>query len=293
MKFSLMRVYDILIKKYYICGGYHMKIQLKNEMETLIIPLYGKAKMSEMGVFKDSYAEAAIDKLDYDYSKLKIRKKTQVMLAMRAAIIDNFANDFIRENPNCLVLHLGCGLDARFMRLEPHVSIWYDLDFPEVINIKKELYQETETFKYIASSVTDLKWINSIEQVDNKVLVIAEGLFMYLSENEIKALLGVLKSNFKSYTIVFDAFSRLTAKSSKHHPSLKKTGALIKWGVDDPLEMEGYTEGAKYLKTLYLTDDNLIEMLPKNYRKIFKFAGLFKIAREAHRVLVMNIETEM
>jgi O-methyltransferase involved in polyketide biosynthesis len=270
-----------------------MKIQLKNEMETLIIPLYGKAKMSEMGVFKDLFAEAAIDKLDYDYAKLKIHKKTQVMLAMRAAIFDDFAKDFISENPNCLVLHLGCGLDARFMRLEPHVRIWYDLDFPEVIDIKKELYQETEKFKYIASSVTDLKWIDSIEQVENEVLVIAEGLFMYLLENEIKTLFGALKSSFENYTIVFDAFSKLTAKSSKNHPSLNKTGATIKWGVDDPKEIEGYTDGAKYLKTLYLTDENVIEMLPKNYRIMFKIAGFFKSAREAHRVIVMNIGAEM
>jgi O-methyltransferase involved in polyketide biosynthesis len=266
-----------------------MKILLKNEMETLIIPLYGKAKMSEIGVFKDSYAEAAIDKLDYDYSRLKIQKKTQVMLAMRAAIIDDFTKDFIRKNPNCLVLHLGCGLDARFMRLGIHIEKWYDLDFPEVIDIKKQLYHETENYKYISSSVTDLSWIDNIEAIGNNVLVIAEGLFMYLSESEIKALFGALKSKFESYTIIFDAYSKLTAKSSKNHPSLKKTGATIKWGVDDPGEVEGYTETVKHLKTLYLTDENVIEMIPKNYRIMFKLAGLFKSAREAHRVFVMKV----
>lgn len=266
-----------------------MKIQLTNEMETLIIPLYGKAKMSEIGVFKDSYAEAAINKIDYDYSKLKIQNKTQVMLTMRAAIIDEFTKDFITENPNCLVLYLGCGLDARFMRLGLHVGMWYDLDFPEVIDIKKQLYGETENYKYIASSVTDLKWIDRIGVVENKVLVIAEGLFMYLSENEIKALFDALKSKFENYTIIFDAYSKLTAKSSKNHPSLKKTGATVKWGVDDPREIECYTKGAKHLKTLYLTDENVIEMLPKNYRIIFMLAGLFKSAREAHRVFVMIV----
>ena len=143
-----------------------MKIKLNKEKETLIIPLYGKAKMSEMGVFKDSYAEAAIKKLDYDYSRLKIQNKTQVMLAMRAAIIDEFSKDFISEKPNCSVLHLGCGLDARFMRLGLNVGIWYDLDFPEVIDIKKQLYNETENYKFIASSVTDIKWIDNIKVVN-------------------------------------------------------------------------------------------------------------------------------
>jgi O-methyltransferase involved in polyketide biosynthesis len=58
-------------------GGDPMKIQLKNEMETLIIPLYGKAKMSQIGIFKDPYAEAMIEKIDYDYAKLKIQEKTK------------------------------------------------------------------------------------------------------------------------------------------------------------------------------------------------------------------------
>ncbi|SMP59200.1 class I SAM-dependent methyltransferase [Anoxynatronum buryatiense] len=267
-----------------------MKIQLKNEMETLIIPLYGKAKMSEIGVFNDLYAEAAIDKLDYDYSRLKIQKKTQIMLAIRAKIIDDFAKDFISENPNCLVLHLGCGLDARFMRLGPHIEKWYDLDFPEVIDIKKQLYDETENYKYISSSVTDLRWIDGIEVIKKEVLVIAEGLFMYLCESEIKALFGALKSKFESYTIIFDAYSKRTAKSIKNHPSLKKTGATIKWGVDNPREIEGYTQTVKHMKTLYLTDKNAIEMLPKNYQILFMLAGLFKSAREAHRVFVMNVE---
>ncbi len=266
-----------------------MKIQLKNEMETLIIPLYGKAKMSKTGVFKDPYAEAAIGTLEYDYSRLKIQNKTQVLLAMRAGIIDDFTKSFIGENPSCLILHLGCGLDARFMRLGLHVGMWYDLDFPAVIDIKKQLYGETDSYKYIASSVTDLRWLDGIETVDNEVLVIAEGLFMYLSENEIKALLDALKSKFKSYTIIFDAYSKLTAKSSKNHPSLKKTGAIIKWGIDSTEEIERYTNGIKHLKTLYLTDKNVIEMLPENYRTMFKFAGLFKSAREAHRVFIMRV----
>jgi len=266
-----------------------MKIRLKNEMETLLIPLYGKARMSELGIFRDPYAEAAIEKLDYDYSKLKIQSKTQVMLAMRAAIIDDFSRDFIGKNPNCLVLHLGCGLDARFMRLEPHARMWYDLDFPEVIDIKRHLYPETESYRYITSSVTDLGWIDGIEASDTEALVIAEGLFMYLAEAEIKALLDALKLKFGSYTIIFDAYSKLTAKSAKNHPSLKRTGATIQWGVNDPREIEDYVKGAKYVKTLYLTDKNVIERLPQGYRAMFRLAGLFKSAREAHRVFVVTV----
>lgn len=266
-----------------------MKIELRNEMETLIIPLYGKAMMSKTGFFKDPFAEEAISKLDYDYSRLKIRNKTQLMLAVRTAIIDDFSMDYIKKDPNCMVLHLGCGLDARYMRLGTHSAMWYDLDFPEVIDIKKKLYDETDCYQYIASSVTDLSWLDGLQTGDKDVLVIAEGLLMYLSENEIKALIGALKSKFGRCTMIFDAYSKLTAKNSKNHPSLKKTGATIKWGIDDPREMEGYAKGAQYLKTLYLTDKNVVEKLPENYRRIFRLAGFFKSAREAHRVIVISV----
>lgn len=269
-----------------------MKIQLEREMETLIIPLYGKARMSEAGIFKDPYAEAAVKTLDYEYSKLKIREKTQVMMAMRAAIIDDFTRGFIRENPDCLVLHIGCGLDARYLRLGLPVGMWYDLDFPEVLQIKKQLYPETEHFKYIASSVTELSWLDCVEVVNAKTLVIAEGLLMYLSENDIKALFYALKSKLESCTIIFDAYSRLTAKSSKGHPSLKSTGATIQWGVDDPREIEGYMHGVKHLQTMYLTDKNVVEMLPQRDRAMFRIAGAFKAAREAHRIFVMHIRDE-
>jgi O-methyltransferase involved in polyketide biosynthesis len=269
-----------------------MKIKLENEMETLIIPLYGKAKMSQIGIFHDPYAEEMIKKINYNYSKLKIQQKTQVMLAMRAAILDNFAKDFINKNPGCTVLHLGCGLDARFMRLDPQVEIWYDLDFPEVIEIKKMLLSENEHYKFISSSVTESWWIDSMPENINEVLVIAEGLLMYLTEDEIKNLFIGLKSKFKNLTIIFDAYSKLTARSAKNHPSLKKTGAEIKWGVDKPQEIESFADGIKHLKTIYLTDPEVTNNLPKSYRIMFSIAGLFKSAREAHRVFVMSIKQE-
>lgn len=267
-----------------------MKIELKNEMETLIIPLYGKAKMSQIGIFDDPYAEEMIEKINYNYSKLKIQQKTQVMLAMRAAILDNFSQDFISKNQGCTVLHLGCGLDARFMRLNPRVETWYDLDFPEVIEIKKKLLPENERYKYISSSVTDSSWIASIPEISAEVLVIAEGLLMYLTEDEIKNLFISLKSKFYSLTIIFDAYSKLTARSAKNHPSLKQTGAEIKWGIDKPREIESFADGIKHLKTIYLTDPEATKNLPRSYRIMFNIAGIFKSAREAHRVFVMSID---
>ena len=116
------------------------------------------------------------------------------------------------------------------MRLGLPVGSWWDVDFPEVIRLKRQLHPETEEYRYVASSVTDLGWLDSVDETGNEVLVIAEGLLMYLSEAEIGALLDALRVRFTKYTMIFDAYSRLTAKRAQHHPSLKRTGAVIKWG---------------------------------------------------------------
>ncbi len=268
-----------------------MKISLKEEMETLLIPLYGRAKMSKKGIFKDDDAEHAISQIEYDFSKLHVQTKTQIMLSIRGSLIDDFTNDYLREHPDSTVIYLGCGLDSRARRLGYPAQLWYDLDFPQVMNIKQQLYKETKNYKYISSSVTDWEWMDSVEYNDSPVLIIAEGLLMYLSEQAIKTLFSKMRDKFQDVTLIFDAYSNLTAKHAKNHPSIKKTGATIKWGVDSPKVMEAYGEGILHLKTIYLTEHSATQSLPKVYRILFRFAGRFKVVKEAHRIFVMKLLT--
>ena len=270
-----------------------MNIQLTKEMETLLIPLYGRAKMSIKGVFKDEDAEFAVKNIDYDFSKLQIRDKTQVMLSLRGALIDEFTIEFIREHPDSTAIYLGCGLDARAKRLGYPAKIWYDLDFPQVIDIKKQLYSETDNYRFIPSSVTDWDWMDGIASSGKPALIIAEGLLMYLRGQDVKTLFLKLRDKFGEVIIIFDAYSKLTAKQAKSHPSLKKTGAAIKWGIDSPKEAEAFGEGINYKKTLYFTDQSATKYLPGNYRLMFKIAGKFKAAREAHRIFVMELNSNI
>lgn len=266
-----------------------MNIQLKEEMETLLIPLYGRAQMSRMGYFHDEFAEEAVRSIQYDFSKLRIQEKTQVMLSVRGAEIDAFTIAFLQEHPDSTVIYLGCGLDARQRRIAAAARLWYDLDFPQVIEIKKMLYPESERYRLIGSSVTDWDWLREVEQNGKPVLVIAEGLLMYLSEQDVQTLFLKLRDTFRNATFIFDAYSRLTAKQAKNHPSLKKTGASIRWGVDSPQNITAFGSGISHERTIYLTDENAVNRLPEKYRAMFRFAGRFKAAREAHRIFVMKL----
>jgi len=144
---------------------------------------------------------------------------------------------------------------------------------------------ETEHYHMVSSSVTEHDWIERIPNDRERCIVIAEGLFMYLKEEEIKTLLGRLKERIGRYSLIFDAYSTLTAKNTKNHPSLKKTGAQIHWGVDDPLRLTEWGLDLKFLEEQYFTSNGEIRNLDFSSRLLFRIAGLFPAARKAHRIL--------
>lgn len=93
-------------------------MKLNNESKTLFIPLYGKALMSKNNLFiKDAKAEEIISKVDFNFSKLKQSKWLSMYMSVRARIIDEICIKHIDKNPNTIVVHLGCGLDSRCLRV--------------------------------------------------------------------------------------------------------------------------------------------------------------------------------
>jgi len=266
-------------------------IKLDKEKETLLIPLYGKAIESRKKnpILSDSKALDIIGKINYDFNILKIPGKTNTLMCLRAKLIDNFTREFLSANPKSIVLHLGCGLDSRYARINNADVIWYDLDFKDVIDIRRQFFPEMDSYHLISSSVTDLAWIENILVMDSSYLVIAEGLFMYLHEEEIKSLLNAIKERIGFYTLIFDAFSVFTSKKVKNHPSIKKTGAEIFWGIDDPDEMVQWDRGIKFIKEIYFSSNEEIVNLDFGNRLAYKLAHLFPMARKAQRIIIYEI----
>ncbi len=267
------------------------KILLTEEQETLLVPLYSKAVVSQQpnSIFVDEKAKEIIEHVEYDFTKLKIPRKTVLTLCIRAKKIDAYTREFLAVHPSSIVIHLGCGLDSRYTRVNNGEVEWYDLDMPEVIDLRRKFYEETDTYHMIPSSVTDLDWIDSISLRGRPVLVIAEGLLMYLKEEEVKALILKLKEAFPGCGLVFDAYSVLTAKSAQKHPSIKKTGAVIRWGIDDTTAVEQWAGGIQLMDEWYFTQAEDIQNFGFKYRLAFSIAGLFTAARKAHRILYYTL----
>lgn len=240
-------------------------MELSNESKTLFIPLLGKALMSKENVFlKDSKAEEIISKVDYDFSSLRQSKWLSMFMSLRAMLIDEFTNEYLNNNENVTVIHLGCGLDSRCLRVKQKFDKWYDIDFESVIDIRKQFYCESDKYKMIGSSVCDCEWMQDINENDN-TLIVAEGLTMYLSENEIKTIIDSLYNRFSNVHLLFDAYSKQGVRASKIKNPVKQMNAKIQYGINKPDEFLSLNENLNHVAT------HIIKKKDNNLKGITKF----------------------
>ena len=264
------------------------KIKLTPEQETLLIPLFAKAQPGNP-LFFDPNARDILNQVDYDFTRLRVPYKTVILICQRAKKLDAVTHDFLAGHPNGVVLHLGCGLDGRFWRVDNGKVEWYDLDMPPVIELRQKFYPTLERYHLIAASVTDLEWMEMVKAAGRPVLVVAEGLLMYLNEAEVRRILLQLQETFPGCRLIADVFSRMTARSATKHPSLKQTGAAIGWGMDDPHEIEAWSHGIRLLEEWYFTQDPDLDHLSAGYRFAYKLAGAFMMVKRAHRVVYFQL----
>lgn len=263
-------------------------MELNNESKTLFIPLLGKALMSRDNLFlHDSKAEEIISKIDYDFNSLKQSKWLSMYMSVRALIIDELCNKYILEHPNATIIHLGCGLDSRCLRVNQNYKNWYDVDYEEVISIRKNFYSEDSSHKMIGSSVIDFKWLEQIEDNDN-IMVVAEGLTMYLREEEIKILISRMSERYGDVHLLFDAYTKKGVRSSKIKNPVNQMNAEVKYGIDSPQEFLSLNEKLEYVAThLIKKDDNNLHGLTK-----FIFNNLYcgKISQSIYKIYEFNLK---
>ena len=267
------------------------KIELTKEKETLLIPLMCRALESGKSnpIISDPKAAEIVGRIEYDFESLKIPKQTHVTVCMRAKIFDDLVLEPSGGDRGGVVIQLGCGLDSRCERAGRSGTPWYDLDFPEVISLRKNFYSETPDYRMIPSSVTDYRWLDNFPDKKTPATVLAEGLFMYLKEEEVKTLIRKLAGKFTETRLIFDSYSALTARNIKNHPSVKKTGAVIHWGIDRAGELERWDESVSLTGEYFFTESDEVSKLSPGYRFLFRIMGLFPAAKKAHRVIEVRI----
>lgn len=250
--------------------------------KTLYIPLYGKSYVSQKGIIlKDATAEGIWQKEGF---KLKGKSKSKWLayyMGMRARVFDDWLGDKITENPCCVVIHLGCGLDSRVMRVKQDSALWYDVDFPDVIAERRKFYREDEKYKMISSDIRQKAWLDSVEKAKSAIVVM-EGVSMYLAPDELLAVISMLCSRFEGLSIMMDCYTSFAAKASKFKNPINDVGVTKVYGMDDPLTLE--KSGISFVKEWGMTPVHLIDELLGMEKSIFSKVYGGKMSRKLYKL---------
>ena len=221
------------------------KVSLTGTQQTALVTLYGKALDSRRpdSILADREAEKAVRRMDYDFSTLRLRRRDQKSAAVRSKAYDGWVRRFLDAHPECVVLHLGCGLDTRVYRVDPPPTVdWYDIDLPEVIELRQRLFPRRPGLHTIAASVTDPGLLDTIPAA-LPVLVVAEGLTPYLRAADGVAMLRRVVEHFASGEMIFDGYSRAGVRLTQRYAPVKASGAQLDWSIGDPRELEKLIPG--------------------------------------------------
>ena len=243
--------------------------------KTMYIPLYGKAYVSKKGIIlSDKKAEEIWSNEGFPLKGKSKSKWLAYFMGMRAAVYDRWAKEQMEENPDAAVLHIGCGMDRRVLRIGDNLHKWYDIDFPEVISERKLYYAENENYKMLVGDARKPAWLSEIP--DAKVaVVIFEGISMYLAHDEIKNLFSALSSHFEKVVLLIDCYTTMAAKISKYKNPINEVGVTKVYGTDTPSIFD--SEKFKFVKEHNMTPNNFINELCGIEKFIFKtiFGGSF------------------
>lgn len=218
--------------------------------ETLLIPLWARAVETGRSepIIRDELAVSMVEKINYDFAKFEKAWMSQVGVAIRTELLDKGAADFISRHPEAVVINLGCGLDTRFFRVDNGQIRWYELDLPEPMRIRRQFFTETDRYRMIAQSVFDPAWMEEIGQRQEPVLIIAEGLFMYFTEREVKELFAMLIAAFPGAGMLLEVLSPLLVKNSRHHDAVSQMNVSFQWGAATGKKVEDLNERIRFLE---------------------------------------------
>ena len=137
----------------------------------------------------------------------------------------------------------------------------------------------------IGSSVTNPNFLNEVPG-DRPVMIVAEGLMMYLAEDDVKPLLNRLTDHFPSGRMAFDALSRLGARMAKADPSVRATGASFGWGIDDPRDIKQLDARLELVTELRTPDLPGYSKLPWAMRALVRVMDPIPALRRLNRLLL-------
>lgn len=251
--------------------------------KTLFIPLYGKAKVSRQGIIiQDTVAEKIWEAEGFEVRGKSKSKWLTYNMAMRAKVFDEWTERMLSQNPDALVLHVGCGLDSRAFRINVPYTNWIDGDFPDVIEIRRKYYSESGRYRMMPLDASVPGAVENLPDAGTAI-VILEGISMYLRHEELNSFLKEVGNKYPSVHLLMDAYTEFGARASKYKNPVNDIGVTKVWGVDDIQALLNST-GLTCRTEHSLTPRKMADELPDFDRLVFSLLYTGSFYRKIYRL---------
>jgi len=260
-------------------------VTLSGVAETLLVTLYLRAMESRRpdALIKDEKAVALVAQMSYDFARIKLLRLSEankLVIILRNREFDRYARDFLSRHLEAVVVHIGCGLDSRFERVDNGQVEWYELDLPDVIELRRKLIgDEGGRYHLLGCSVLEDTWLEAVSALGRRpFLFLAEGVFMYLEGAQVKSLVLTLLEHFPGAELVFDTYSPIHVWVSNLQTA--RFGFRCHWGIWHGQELESWGDGICLLDEWGYLDPN--EPRLAYIRRLRPIESLFRTIRIYH-----------
>ena len=257
------------------------KISLSGVPETMLQTIYARAKESQgRGAIHDAKAEEIIERLNYDFSLADKDSAMRSGVIARTIVLDRLTKAWLVSNPGAVVVNIACGLDTRCYRMEGFCH-WYNLDLPETMAVRESLLPERGMISQIAMSAMD-DWGNEIEEQNTPVLIIIEGLTMYLSEADVQRIFRVISRRFEKATVFAETMNPMIVKRFREK-SIEGSNAKFSWGVKNGPALAALLPDFRFMEEHCLTEGMAV------FAPIYKLLDRLPVVRNiSNKIIVLK-----
>lgn len=259
------------------------KIKLSGVPETMLQTVYARAKESGgRGAIHDAKAEEITQKLDYDFSLADKDTAMRSGVIARTIVLDQLTKAWLGAHPGGVVVNIACGLDTRCYRMSGYVH-WYNLDLPETMDVRKKLLPESGAISQIAMSAMD-DWGGEIKEQNAPVLIVIEGLTMYLNAKDVQQIFAVISRRFSQATIFVETMNPAMVRHFKEK-SIDASNAKFNWGIKNGKVLAELLPDFRFVEEHSLTE-GMAAFVP-----IYKLLDKLPAARSiSNKIIVLKKE---
>lgn len=194
--------------------------------------------------------------------------------------------NFLARHKNGIIINLGAGLETSAFRVNAPDTVFYEIDLPEVIAIRKQVLGTKDNEVLIEGDMFALEWAKQIP-AGKPALLIVSGVFQYFKQEEVFAFIAALKKVFPYGELIFDATNETGIKyANKYVRKTGNTSAQMYFYVNDcPIFAQSCGTELIEHRTFYTDARKLLKHKLKLYTRI-----AMKICDDGSRTVILHLK---